>query len=157
MDSLATYLEGTDLMRGLPPWHLKTVADCATRVKFEPGEYVARWGDVAESFWLVREGRLALELGLPGRLELTVAIVGTGEFVGFSWLTPPHQMQFDVRALTHVEAERFDGRALRASCNADPWLGFELTKRFAQVAAERVETMSMQLMDLYGEHPIEHG
>lgn len=155
MESLDTILEGTDLLRGLRRRHLQVIAECGTPVHFEPGEYVARWGDVAESFWLVLEGRLALGLDVAGRAELTVAAVGAGDFVGFSWLGPPHQMQFDVRALTSVEAVRFDGRAVRARCNTDMWLGFELTKRFAGLAAERIEAMSMQLMDVYGDHPVE--
>jgi CRP/FNR family cyclic AMP-dependent transcriptional regulator len=157
METLVTFMESTDLMRGLPPWHLKSIAECATRVRYEPGEFLARWGDVAESFWLVREGRLALELVVPGRGELTVAVATPGDFVGFSWLSPPYQMQFDVRALTAVEADRFDGRAVRARFSDDKWLGFELTLRFAQLAADRVEAMSMQLMDVYGDHPIEQG
>ena len=155
MESLDTILEGTDLLRGLPRRHLQAIAACGTTVHYEPGEYLARWGDVADSFWLVREGRLSLALDVAGRAELTVAVAAPGDFIGFSWLGPPHQMQFDVRALTHVEAVRFDGRAVRGHCNADPWLGFELTKRFAGLAAERIEAMSMQLMDVYGEHPID--
>lgn len=157
MEPLDTVLEGTELMNGLPRRHLQAIAACGTPVHYEPGEYLARWGDVAESFWLVREGRLALELDVAGRADLTVAVAGPGDFIGFSWLSPPHQMQFDVRALSAVEAYRFDGREVRARCNAEPWLGFELTRRFAGLAAERIEAMSMQLMDVYGDHPIEQG
>lgn len=155
MEPLDNVLEGTDLLHGLPRRQLQAIADCGTPVRYEPGEYLARWGDVAEAFWLVREGRLALELDVAGRADLTVASVGPGDFVGFSWLSPPHTMQFDVRALTPVEAVRFDGRAVRGRCTADPWLGFELTRRFAGLAAERIEAMSMQLMDVYGDHPLE--
>lgn len=157
METLVTFLESTDLMRGLPRRHLKTVAECATRARYETGEFLARWGDVAESFWLVREGRVALELDVPGRGELTVAVAGPGDFVGFSWLSPPYRMQFDVRALTPVETECFDGRAVRACCGADKWLGYGLVQRFAQLAADRVEAMNLQLIDVYGDHPIEQG
>lgn len=157
MESLDTLLDATDLMHGLPRRHLQAIAACGSEVRLEPGEYLARWGDVADSFWLVLEGRLALELSPPGRTELTVAVAAPGEIVGFSWLTPPHLMQFDVRALTIVRAARFDGRAVRERCGAEHWLGFELTRRFAGLAAERIEAMSMQLMDVYGDHPVEQG
>jgi CRP-like cAMP-binding protein len=157
METLELALDRAELLKGLPPAFLQTMAACATSECYEAGDYVCRSGEEADAFWLLREGRLALEILVPGRGEVTIATIAAGDIVGFSWLCPPHLMHFDVIAVTHVEATRFDGRRLRERCNADPRLGFELTSRFAQLAAERVEAMNIQLLDLYGDHPIEHG
>lgn len=157
METLDTLLDACDLLHGLPRRQLQAIAACGSEVHAEAGEYVARWGDVADSFWLVLEGRLALELSPPGRAELTVATASPGDIIGFSWLAPPYTMQFDVRALSPARLARFDGRAVRERCGADHWLGLELTRRFAGLAADRIEAMSMQLMDVYGDHPVEQG
>ena len=104
----------------------------------------------------MRQGRVALEIFVPGRGAVTVATMCPGDVVGFSWLLPPYELRFDVRALTAVQGLEFDGRSLRDKCGADPRLGYELISRFSRLMAKRVESMSLQLMDVYGEHATEH-
>jgi CRP/FNR family transcriptional regulator, cyclic AMP receptor protein len=46
----------------------------------------------------------------------------------------------------------FDGKCLRAKCEEDHDLGYEILKRFANVVTERLEATRLQLLDLYGTH-----
>ena len=48
-----------------------------------------------------------------------------------------------------TEAFQFDGRAVRALCEADPELGFQLTRRFLSVAADRLLATRGRLLDHY--------
>ena len=50
----------------------------------------------------------------------------------------------------------FDGLCLRGKFANDPELGYELMQRFSQVILRRLEAMSIQLLDLYGDHYGEH-
>ena len=45
-----------------------------------------------------------------------------------------------------VGAFEFDGRAVRASCEADSELGYELTRRLAQVIAHRLQATRVRLI-----------
>jgi hypothetical protein len=71
--------------------------------------------------------------------------------VGWSWLFAPHAWRFDGRAVTDVRATAFDGACLRAKCEQDPALGFELMKRFAAVLSARLAATRLRLLDVYGD------
>ena len=81
---------------------------------------------------------------------VTVQTVGPGEMAGFSWLLGPHRWQFDGRAVGRVHAVELDGTCLRAKCDADPRLGYELMQRFARLATRRLQATRLQLLDVYG-------
>jgi hypothetical protein len=49
-------------------------------------------------------------------------------------------------AVGPVEAFEFDGRAVRACCESDPVLGYELTRRLAHVVAKRLQVTRVRLI-----------
>jgi CRP/FNR family transcriptional regulator, cyclic AMP receptor protein len=135
---------------GLLPAQLELIAGCGGNRVFEAGEYLAREGDEADTFFAIRHGRVALEIAAPGRGALMIATLGEGAVVGWSWLFPPHRWSFDARALERVRAVAFDGACLRGKCDADHELGYELMRRFAAVMLDRLQTTRLQLLDVYG-------
>jgi len=134
---------------GMSAEYLALIAGCASNVVFSDGAFLFHEGDPAETFYLVREGAIALELTAPGR-TLTVQTVGAGEMAGFSWLISPHRWEFDGRAVGRVHALELDGTCLRGKCDADPQLGYELMQRFARLATRRLQATRLQLLDVYG-------
>ena len=111
---------------------------------------VFREGDPAETFYVVRSGAVALEAHAPARGELTIETLGAGEVLGWSWLFAPYRWHFDARALSRVRATAFDATCLRAKCDDDTALGYDLMKRFAQVMIERLQWTRLRLLDVYG-------
>jgi CRP/FNR family transcriptional regulator, cyclic AMP receptor protein len=138
-----------DFFAGMDAGYLALIAGCARNAVFRDGEFVFREGDQAQTFYLVREGAIALEVTAPGGV-LTVQTVEGGEVAGFSWLFGPHHWQFDGRAVGRVHAVQFDGACLRAKCDADPRLGYHLMQRFAALATRRLQATRLQLLDVYG-------
>ena len=51
---------------GLDESFLELVVGCARNVRFEAGKYLFREGGPADQLYLVREGRVALEIAAPG-------------------------------------------------------------------------------------------
>jgi len=70
--------------------------------------------------------------------------------VGWSWLFAPYRWQFDGRAVQPCSLVSFDGARLRARCEADHELGYELMRRFAESIVERLQATRHQLLDVYG-------
>jgi CRP/FNR family cyclic AMP-dependent transcriptional regulator len=152
VETLRPILAGIPLFDGMSLQHIELIAGCAANVRFEPGEFAARQGEAADLFFIVRKGRLALQVHGPGRGELTLQTVGENEVLGWSWLIPPYRWHFDVRALTATRALALDGRCLRGKFDGDYQLGYEMMTRFAQLITHRLEAASLQLLDLYGTH-----
>jgi len=155
MQSLEAIIREIPFFQGLQPQHLAAITGCASNVQLVPDTFLGRAGDPADGFWVVREGRVAVELFVPGRGAVIIETAVENEVVGFSWLLPPYQLHFDVRALTATRALAFDGRCLRGKCAADPTFGYEIVSRFSRVMVNRIRAMSLQLLDVYGDHPIE--
>jgi CRP-like cAMP-binding protein len=126
------------------------VCGCARNVRFDAGQYLFREGDPADAFYLVRHGRVALEVAAPGRGRIAFQTVSEGEIVGVSWLVRPYRWTYDAKAVELVRAIAMDASCLRGKCDTDHDLGYELMQRFMPVVVERLHATRLQLLDVYG-------
>ncbi len=150
VDTLEPLLRGHEFFQGLDPGYVTLLVGCASNVRFREGSFLFREGEPAERFFLIRAGKVALEIAAPGRGPLIVQTVADGGVVGFSWLFEPHTWEFDARAVGPVRAVALDGVCLRGKCEADARLGFDLMQRFARIATQRLQATRLQLLDVYG-------
>ncbi len=150
--TLEPTLRAQRFFAGLDPDYLSLIAGCASTVAFPAGAFLFREGEPANTFYLIRRGKLALEIAAPGADggALIVQTLGEGDVAGFSWLIEPHRWEFDGRAIERVLAVSMDGTCLRGKCADDPRLGYELMRRFAGLSANRLQATRLQLLDVYG-------
>lgn len=142
------------LFAGLPADIATLVAGCAHNAAFGPGELVLAEGAPADAFYLLRRGRVTLEVHAPGRGPLVIETLGPGSVLGLSWLFPPYRWSFDARTLEPVGAISVDSACLRDKADADPAFGYELMKRLGAVVLQRLAATRVRLLDLYGhDHP----
>lgn len=150
MNTLEPILAEHPFLKGLPPALLAELVGCAANVRFDPGTFVFRQGQEANNFYILRDGKVAVEVFAPQRGAITIDTLGAGEVLGWSWLIPPHHWHFDARALESTRAIALDGRCMRTKCESDHELGYELMKRFAQIIEQRLDATRWQLLDVYG-------
>jgi len=150
MPSLEPVLREHPFFAGLDPGYLGVVTGCARNRRFDGDQYLFREGEAANEFFLIREGRVVLEITAPGRDPILVATLGPGEIVGASWLVPPYRWMFDARAMEPVRALGIDAACLRGKCDADHDLGYEMMKRFLPAFVKRLHGTRLQLLDVYG-------
>jgi CRP/FNR family transcriptional regulator, cyclic AMP receptor protein len=137
---------------GLDAAHAGIICGCARNVRFEAGEYLFHAQSPANELYLLRHGRVALELTAPQRRTLTFQTLGGGEILGLSWLIPPYRFTYDARALELVRAIAMDAACLRGKCEADHDLGYEMMKRVTPVLVRRLQAARLQILDVYGSH-----
>jgi CRP/FNR family transcriptional regulator, cyclic AMP receptor protein len=150
MRTLEGILAEQPFFSGLDPRYIQLATGCASNVRFNAGDLIFREGDEADSFYLIREGKVALELFAPGRGSLTVQTLEDGEILGYSWLIAPHHWRFDGRAVKATRAIVLDGRCLRAKCEEDHKLGYELLNRIASILGQSLDATRLRLLDIYG-------
>lgn len=150
MRTLTDLLSDSEFFAGLDDAAKEQLAGCAQTARFDSGTKLFRAGQPADTFYLVRQGLVAIELHTPARGTVTLDTVHDGEVVGWSWLVPPHVWMFDARATTPTSAVSFDGQCLRAKCEADPVLGYALMQQVSHVMYERLQAARIQLLDMYG-------
>jgi CRP-like cAMP-binding protein len=135
---------------GLNAGAMRLIAGCASNVHFAEGEFLFEEGHEANQFWVIRRGRVAMQMESPGQGAIVTDTMDEGEVVGWSWLVPPYRFFADGRAVTPVSATALDGACLRGKCEADPELGYQLLKRVTSVMYQRLQSTRIRLLDLYG-------
>ena len=135
--------------KDLEPCYLQLLVGCASNVVFHPGDVIFRMGDEVDQFFLIRTGKVAIELFVPGRGGVCVETLSEGDLLGWSWLIPPFRATFGARAVESTRAIGIDGKCLRKKSESDHELGYELFKRMAPILALRLEAVRLQLLDLY--------
>ena len=110
---------------------------------------MAREGDPADEFYLIRAGQIALEVFTPQLGARRILTVHEGEVLGSSWLVAPYVWKFDARAVTPVRLIAIDGKCLRRKCEDDFEMGYRLFQRVSQLIEDRLAATRMQLLDLY--------
>ncbi len=152
MENLKPILAAHPFLKDLDSHHLELIVGCASNVRFDPGQFIFRDGEEANQFYVLRHGKVALEIVAPQRGPIIVETLGEGEILGWSWLIPPYNWHFDARAVELTRAIALDGKCLRTKCEQDHDLGYELLKRFAHIMEQRLEATQLQLLDVYGNH-----
>lgn len=149
-EDLEQILREHAFLDGLDARACRLVGGCARHVSFEAGAYLFREAHPADELYLIRHGRVALEVAVPERGVLTFQTLSEGEIVGISWLLPPYRWAYDARALEPVRAIAVDARCLREACEKDHDFGYKLMIRFVPVLIERLQATRFQILDVYG-------
>ena len=150
METLEQYLHLHPFFQGLDEQYIHLLVGCASNVRFDAGQYVFREHDEANHFYLIRHGRVSLEIFVPERGTIAIQTISEGDVLGWSWLIPPYKWRFDARAVDLTRAIALDGRCLRGKCEEDHDLGYELLNRFVHIIEDRLAATRMQLLDVYG-------
>jgi CRP-like cAMP-binding protein len=150
IETLEPILAAHPFLQGLDPSLLALIVGCASNVRFDPGQYLFREGQEANEFFIIRHGRVSLEIYVPDRGPVTLQTISAGGVLGWSWVFPPYRWHSDARATELTRAIALDGTCLRKKCEDMPSVGYELMKRFARVLDESLQASRLQLLDVYG-------
>ncbi len=86
----------------------------------------------------------------PGRSRLIVETLGRGDLLGLSWLVPPFEWQFGATAVQDTVTFELNAAAVRAACEEDAGLGYQLLRRVMSAPSSRLQAARIRMLDLYG-------
>jgi CRP/FNR family cyclic AMP-dependent transcriptional regulator len=150
MKTILDLLKECSFFSDLSHEELEFIASCGRLVHFCQGEKIASYGDSADSFFLIRDGKVALSIETLVERPFLFKTLGPFDIVGLSWLIPPYRWTSSAYAQTEVKALAFHGKCIREKCEKDHHLGFKLMKHLLQVMVEREDALKLHLIDIYG-------
>jgi len=156
METLKSLVAEHPFTRGLEERYVQLLEGCASNVVFKASELIFREGGEANHLYLIRRGKIALEVYAAERGSIPIMTAGEGEVLGWSWLFPPYRWQFDARAVELTRATALDGKCLRQKCEQDHELGYALMKRVVQIVEQRLQATRLQLLNIYEVYPRKH-
>ena len=142
-------LGGFPLCSGLSPGEVAQLSAMARPVRFEARQRLFAEGEPARGCWLIREGRVALDITVPGRGQIVVQTLGQGDVLGWSWLMPPYRWHFGALALEPTAATELGTSRLRALAERDPHFGYRVTLTLFTAFLQRLQSTRARLLDLY--------
>lgn len=149
MEGLDAILAEHPIFAGFSEEYRRIISGCARNHRFDAGQYLFHEGQPADEFFLIRHGKVALEIVAPGQAPIVFSTLVPGEVVGASWLAPPYRWMYDARSVELTRAIGIDAACLRGKCEADPAMGYEMMKRFVPVLVNRLHATRLQLLDVY--------
>jgi CRP/FNR family transcriptional regulator, cyclic AMP receptor protein len=134
---------------GLSAAQIEFLSGCVKNQRFQAGEFLFREDAPAAQLFLVRSGRVALEVSVPQRGAVQVETLGPGDVLGWSVLFTPYRWHVDGRAVEPTLAFAVDGECLRRKVAEDVGFGYELMRRLLYEVHRRLERARLQQLDVY--------
>lgn len=137
----------------LPPEVLDQLAAESTLQRIAAGAVLFREGSKPDNLYLVRSGRIALDMNVPGRGAVRILTVGPGEMVGWSALLDRGKMTASALAIEDTEVVVTPAGKLRELSESNHDFGFHLMRQMAGALSKRLIVTRLQLLDLFSDTP----
>ncbi len=147
--ALETHLRGVPMFADLSPDFIEHLKESVELVRYAPGQMIARQGEAADSFYLVRIGFVKISEEYPGG-ELVLAYLSRGDYFGEIGLLGGGVRTATCTALDHVEVVKISGNDFRQMVERFP----NVRAGLEAVAAER-RAANAQRMQMVHSVPIE--
>jgi CRP/FNR family transcriptional regulator, cyclic AMP receptor protein len=145
--SIDTYLTSHEFFTGFNEVDLKFLCDCSSLEQIEQGQMLFRQGEQADKFYVVRTGRISIQMPAIMGPNIEMQSLGSDQILGWSWLISPFKWSFQALAEETSELIRFDGTAILARCEQNPKFGYEMLKKFAGLMSIRLDAARRKMMD----------
>ena len=113
------------------------------------GEVLFRQGQHADKFYLVRSGRITVEIPAVYGPSMEIQNLGQGEVLGWSWFIEPYDWDFQARTEEDTELLEFDGDGVLQHCEDNASFGYEVLKRFTRLMSDRLTAARQRMMDTF--------
>ena len=147
--ALENHLRGVPMFADLSTDFIEHLKESVELVRFAPGQVIARQGDAADSFYLVRIGFVKISENYPGG-ELVLAYLSRGDYFGEIGLLGGSVRTATCTALDHVEVVRVSGDDFREMVER-----FPNVRRGLEAVAEERRSGNAQRMQMVHSVPID--
>ncbi len=152
-ESLAHALRRVPWLRELSEMHFEKVLGLAHLVEKKTGEALFLEGDQEDYLYIIMEGRVAIEITVPGRGRVRISTIEPLDLVGWSSVTPNIQRRTAAaRAVVPTRLVALDAMGLHQLCQEDYHFGYLFMQHVANVIASRLSATRLQLLDIFA-HP----
>ncbi len=145
--SIIEYLSAHEFFSDLGDDVLELLSECSSTCRIKKGQILFRQGENADKFYVILNGRVSVQIPAIIGPNLEIQTLSKNQVLGWSWLIPPYQWNFQAKAEEDSDLLQFAGPDVLARCEQEPKLGYELLKKFAGLMSTRLEAARRKMMD----------
>ena len=142
-------LKSCDLAEGMSERRLSLVVPISNEETYQSGETICREDDCADKFYVIEEGKVALDLNLstrPGSVkQATVDFLLPGQSFGYSALLGSRIHTTSARAISPTKLVVIDGQVLLSLIKEDYHIKSVIMERLAERFRYRTDTIEKTL------------
>ena len=150
MESLKTILSEHTVFKDLKPEFNDWLCNCAEKKKFEADKIIFKIGESAEYFYLIKSGKVAVQVYAPPKGTLNIMTLERYDILGWSWLYPPFTYHFEAKTITDTQVFAFDAVKVRNKFSENYEFGYSFLNCFSQIMVRRLAATRLQLLDIFG-------
>ena len=152
-------LRKVSIFEGLTDSQLERIAEICTEQTHPAGSLIIEEGEPAERLYILREGRVALEMGVrmwpEQRIrQMRVETLSAGQPFGLSTLTNSDVWTMSARAVDRCRSIALGAQDLRRLMDSDPAMGYEINAGLTNVLAERLRYTRLSLTEFLGQSQV---
>lgn len=126
---------------------LEILSEYAEPRTIKAGNLLFHQGRHADRFYVLQSGGATVEVPAISGPALELQHLGEDDVVGWSWLIPPYEWDFQCRTQIDCDVLEFDGTALLERCEEDHSFGYNLLKAFTELMSRRLHASRRVMME----------
>lgn len=145
-------LREISLFRDIPEDQLEPLADACRVKEYRAREVIFREYDTAKDVYFVLKGHASIVACEPRVGCRQIMTVGDGDLLAWSAVLGQPRLTATARTIDNSTVLAIDGEKLLNVCKSNTELGFEIMRRTAEVLADRLHGLRVQLLEISGVH-----
>lgn len=141
-------LRATPVFSGLEDAAFQRLLSLGRLRRYAKGDVLFVEMEKGDEFMVILDGCVTVEIALRNADDrFAVATIGVGDILGEVNLVEEGIRSATATAEADTEVMVWDCSALRAECEKDPKLGFQLIQAVARILAQRLRLWNVRLLD----------
>ncbi len=133
----------------LPAAVVADLAQATLLQTFSAGEVIFAEGGERHVLYIIASGCVGLDMRVPGRGDVRVLTLGSGDILGWSAILGGGEMTATARAVENSEVVAIASHKLQAIFEQNPQVGYTLMHRIARALSQRLLATRLQMLDLF--------
>ena len=122
-------------------------------LRFEENEYIFRQGDKADRFYMLKKGKVLLELKINANITVFISSIKAGYSFGWSSMLDDENYTVDALCSEPCEILSFRADKVKRLFEEDHSLGYIMSQRLLRIIKKRYDIRTEQFVKTITHHP----
>ncbi len=141
------------LLQNLSETALEKILPITTHHEFKNGKAIFKAGDKADIFYMLKRGKVLLEVDISDMISLSLGSVKTGSSFGWSALTQDSKYTSHATCTEPCEVLSVSGIEFLDLLNNDHTIGYHIMEGVTKIIRKRLERRTAQFLMVMAKHP----
>ena len=120
---------------------------------FDKRELIFRQGEKSQRFYMLKEGKVILELRISDKIAVSLSAIKSGNSFGWSAMMDGEVYTIDAVCAEPCKVFSFQSEKIKALFEQDHSLGFIMSQRLLEIVKKRYDTRTEQFVKTLRHHP----